>query len=207
MWPTMEVRWFGRGGLPHEVQAWFESGQERPEEQASRVDHYLRVPHTNSLGIKLREGKVEVKQLHQRHGVVRLHERVTGMMEHWRKWSFLIAQPGALADALSPASSWVSVRKERELRKYQVTDSAAVKAIPTDHYPARGCYVELARLGVAGEVWWSLALEAFGNEGALRDTVSLVAKYVFGTGEPPPLEARASYGYPEWLQRLRGDDE
>jgi hypothetical protein len=200
----MEVRWFGRGGLPHEVQAWFESGHERPEQQPSRVDYYLRLPDTNSLGIKLREGKVEVKQLHQRHSAVRLHERVTGVMEHWRKWSFLVAQPGAVTDALSPASSWVSVRKERELRKYEVTDSAAVKAITTAHYAARGCYVELARLLVAGEVWWSLALEAFGDENALVETPSLVAQHVFGAGEPPVLEAGTSCGYPEWLRRLGG---
>ena len=202
MWPTVEVRWFGRGSLPLEVQAWFQSGQDQPEPQASRVDYYLRVADTNSLGIKLREGKVEVKQLHQRHGAVRLYGPVTGVMEHWRKWSFLIAQPGALADALSPATSWVAVQKERELRKYQVTDNAAVKPIPTDHYPARGCYVELARLVAAGEVWWSLALEASGDESALPETLSLVARHVFCAGERLVLEARDSYGYPAWLQQL-----
>jgi hypothetical protein len=197
----MEVRWFGRGTVAPEMRVWFQAGKRRPEEEGSRVDYYLRSPDTDSLGIKVREGKVEVKQLQRQHGVVGFHNRVMGVMQHWRKWSFPLAQPGILAEALSPASAWTAVQKERELLKYQVTDIGAVVAIPSDQYPARGSYVELAQVAAAADVWWSLALEAFGDESQLAESLLLVAQHVFTAGDTPSLEAQDSYSYPTWLQQ------
>ncbi|MGD8968471.1 MAG: hypothetical protein PVI07_13255, partial [Anaerolineae bacterium] len=59
----------------------------------AREDHYLRLSDTYALGIKLRQGRIEAKQRVRRPGVVRFHERVTGIVEHWRKWSFQLAEP------------------------------------------------------------------------------------------------------------------
>ncbi len=209
MWPTMEVRWFGAGSVPAAVREWFGAGDRTPEHKPGRVDHYLHLPDINSLGIKLREGKIEVKKLHQGHGAVRLHERVMGVMEHWRKWSFLVAQsravgeaqPGGLADALAPPSAWIAVQKDRELLKYQVDDDERVLTVPTDQYARRGCYIELARV-TTGRVFWSLALEAFGPESSLPETLLLVAQRVFARGNAPALEVDDSCSYPAWLHVL-----
>jgi hypothetical protein len=99
---------------------------------------------------------------------------------------------------------WVAVQKERHLLKYQVGDGQTLVAMPTDHYPQRGCYVELAKVVAEGADWWSLALEAFGSESTLRQTLLLVAQHVFARGSPPALEAEDSHSYPTWLHRLLG---
>ena len=74
MFATAEVRWFYEGAVSPEVLEWFEQGELTPEEQPYRVDYYLRLSDRDSLGIKLREGRIEVKQRHRQHGEqMRLH--------------------------------------------------------------------------------------------------------------------------------------
>ncbi|NIV28827.1 MAG: hypothetical protein GWN58_04720, partial [Anaerolineae bacterium] len=66
MYPTLEARWFMRGSIPHEVREWFARGEPAPIHEPPRMDHYLRLQRSNALGIKLREGRLEIKQrLHQ----------------------------------------------------------------------------------------------------------------------------------------------
>ena len=63
---TTEVRWFRRGSIPQSVRQWFSTLGRQPEFQPPRLDYYLRLLDGDALGIKIREGKVEVKQRHFR---------------------------------------------------------------------------------------------------------------------------------------------
>jgi hypothetical protein len=205
MFPSMEVRWFYQGTIPAEVAEWFHSGTSRPEEQPPRVDYYLCLKKIDGLGIKLREGRMEVKRRQRQHGILHFHERAAGLVEHWRKWGFgLSTGGGELAHSLLPTSCWLGVQKERQLRKYRVTGDDRLVPVPIGEYPERGCSVELSTLRVEGQDWWSLCFEAFGDESLLRQALLLVVEQVLARERVPfPLDAKASYGYPGWLASLR----
>ena len=203
MFPTVEVRWFRKGRIPAEVVDWFQRPPGVPEDQRARVDHYLRFEEGEAVGIKLREGRIEIKQRHCRLGLVRFHQRAAGEVDHWRKWGFDVVggdvDPGLL---LAPASSWIEVEKERRLRRYLIGRDRKITAAHAVEMCARGCDLELTRLSAEGTEWWTIGLEAFGEESFLRDHLLLAAEFVFGSEGSPVLEAGDSASYPEWLMEL-----
>jgi hypothetical protein len=202
MFPTVEVRWFYRGHVPLEVEAWFHQGAGKVERHAAREDHYLRLRDTYALGIKLRQGRIEVKRRVRRPGVVRFHESVTGIVEHWRKWSFQLAEPDRALSSLSvPTTSWIPVRKERMLRTYRLTIDNHVVPASASEALRQGCEMELTRVHAAEQDWWTLAFEAFGEESVLQEQLELVARHVFAADEPPSFNASQSRGYADWLGR------
>ncbi len=198
MYPTIEVRWFQQGQIPPEVWAWFGRIGPLPEEQPIRVDHYLHLPDKDSLGIKLREGRLEIKQRQRQVGVVRFHERVAGLVEQWRKWSFPLAHNEPTVPG--PDDAWIAVEKRRRLRRYQLIDGKHVETVAVATDAAQGCELELSRIKAADQQWWSLCFEAFGDEAALQENLRQVVSHVLAAREPPVLKANASCGYPVWLQ-------
>jgi len=211
MLPTVEVRWFNRGQTPPEVEAWFHQGEGSVDRRPRRVDHYLHIHQPGTLSVKFREGRIEVKQRFLRRDAIRLHPRVTGVVEHWRKWSFELADaPQARATIARPAGSWIPVRKDRRLLTYRLTrDRRVVPATaPVAHRDARdqGCMMELTAVVAGEQDWWTLAFEAFGDESGLEDVLLDVAGAVLRAREPPVLNAAESRGYADWL-RMAAEDE
>ena len=201
MFPTVEVRWFNKGVVNPRVLSWFQQSKGKIEEQPARVDYYLRVADGGSLGIKLREGRIEVKQRYHQHGVVRFHERVAGLVEHWLKWSFELAGGSNYPVGMAiPASSWVEVKKERTILRYRVTSQGNMEVVSARAYCDWGCDLELTSISVEGEQWWSLGFESFGDETAIREGLILVVEKVLAAEEPPAFNAEDSYGYPKWLE-------
>jgi hypothetical protein len=203
MYPTLEVRWFYRGTIPEEVRAWFAASEPAPTHEPPRVDHYLYLQKSNAQGIKLREGRIEIKQRLHQYGSVRFYRGVTGVIEHWRKWSLpLVTTEDGLAEFLVPRSSWIGVRKERTLRGYRCDGEGQVRAIPiTD--TGSGCHMELAKVQADDRMWWTLAFEAYGAEPSLRGSLASTISYIFeGDGAPCPLDAKDSFGYARWLALL-----
>ncbi len=192
--PSVEIRWFGRGSPAPAMRAWFEAGERSPEAEPARDDRYLAHP-DESLGIKLRQGKLEIKR---RESLLEplILPGVAGVVERWRKWSF------ALAEDDLPSEAWIAVHKRRLVRKYACQDGRAL-AIAAAERPAQGCNVELTELTVHGDSWWTLGFEAFGAESLLRDCLEATARAVF-VGAAPRFDVRDSYGYPAWLARLGG---
>jgi hypothetical protein len=200
MWPTVEVRWFYPGQTPSPLLAWFHQVEGEAEAQPCRVDHYLRLKATEALGIKLREGRIEIKQRQRRLGLVRFHERVAGQVEAWRKWSFALTGAGAgLAGSLVPASAWIAVEKERTLLLFRVAGGGRIVSLPPASYEAYGCGLELTRIRAKGAAWWSLGLEAFGQEATLQESLVTVARHLLASEAGPHLDSAASCGYPRWL--------
>jgi hypothetical protein len=200
VWSTAEIRWFHRAMIPPEVREWVGALRGLPAHQPLRIDYYLRLARTDSLGVKLREGRLEIKQRVRRHGIVHLHDRVDGMVQIWRKWSFPLAlATEELQSFAVPAASWIAVHKERHVHRYGFAGDGGILSIPLDLLSAQGCDLEVTDLRVEGQTWWSLALEAFGPEETLSETVMTVGQQLFLTGLPPILQDRASWSYPEWL--------
>ena len=199
MLPSVEARWFMRGTVPKEALDWiqrWECAGSAPEE---RDDHYLCLPGATSLGVKLRDGRFEVKRRDIDMGLVPLGDRVAGRLALWRKWSFkLEGDSGKKA----PDGYWITIEKERYLRKYEIVNDS-LKAVEPNKFPVRGCTVELTQLQVRGTTWWSLGFEAFGpHDDELRSTLTLVAEKCFTRGDHPTLDSESSFDYPEWLVSL-----
>jgi hypothetical protein len=181
---------------------WFQDGQANGQTESARTDYYFCLRDRDSLGIKLREGRLEIKQRYQEYGVVQFHPRAAGRVEQWRKWSYeLAATDTPLGDLAAPSAAWVGVKKARRLRKYQLAAGQQIRAAPAASFPAQGCDLEIAAVTIQSQPWWSLCLEAFGPEERLRNTLLLVAKHVFSNTVPIALKPQNSYGYARLLQQ------
>ena len=180
---SAEVRWFGRGEIPDAIESWFagltSASPDGPDpETETRTDRYL-APTSDALGVKLREGQVEAKR---RDAVLApLAAVVDGLAESvgeaevelWTKWSFPLAEA---VDEIGDA--WVAVAKARRQRH------------------ADECALELSRLEVEGEAWWSVCLEASGPD----PNAALAGAARRWLATAPPLPESQALGYPAWLR-------
>jgi len=198
---SAEVRWFFRGELPADFAAWFDAGRASPA--LSRVDVYLALPGCDSVGVKQREGRFEVKALCGGAEPARYGPAVTGRSEAWVKWSY--DGPGMaewMAGMGEEPGGWMAVEKERRLRKFSLERGAPVEVEPSV-FPHAGCNVELTRLRVRGARWWTFGLEAYGPPEAVRGYLRAAAEQFFAGNQPPlPLDSADSYAYPAWLNRI-----
>lgn len=198
---TAELRWFCRGPLPGAVENWFQQscpGEVEPPEE--RTDHYLAIPDCEYLGIKLRQGQLEIKWREAKLGVLQSGE-LAGQSEKWRKWSCQ-SVPDTLPEADLVTGRWISVAKSRSQRRYQVFPNQSLTAVPVAQSLHQGCSVELAKLSVAATAWWSLAFEAFGEEADLVNVLQIVAHHVLQTYSGLKLQVQDSYAYPQWLSLI-----
>ena len=196
---TAELRWFYRGTLPEAVSQWFEHqlGEHLapPEE---REDFYLLSPGCEYMGIKLRQGRLEIKWRRAELGVLSFGDRVEGKAEKWGKW--LCEDP--TEESFQPTTvveKWLRVKKVRSQRQYQVLPGEAIIAVPITASIDQGCTVELTELDINDNSWWSLAFEAFSEDDCLMEHLQAVASWVFKSYHQPKLQAQDSYAYPSWI--------
>ena len=205
---TVEIRWFHLGKVPAQTLEWFQHGSQHVGVQPSREDQYLALPACDALGIKLRQGRIELKQGYQHFDALRVCGRIAGRPRLWRKWGFVLDQADAALSGIPPQSPWwLSVQKERMVRIYRTTGAGTMLAVPAGEYPDRGCHLELAQVHVRGEAWWTVGFEAFGDEPTLYEDLLLAANETLAAGEAPRLSSRDCYGYPQWLQSINSDSE
>lgn len=186
--PTAEVRWFFKGAVPPDINKWFSEQGYKPDNQPCRIDYYLFIMDSDSLGIKLREGRMEIKQRHEKPSVIEFGEHAKGYVEHWYKWSFHLSETSNIDKILkSYSSSWTGIKKERLMFMYYITDNGEVKEISfqppqnlAESKTNRRCGFELAKISVetSGEKWWSLGFEAFGNDTDLNNNLLFVLNIV-----------------------------
>ena len=167
---TLEVRWFFDGSLAEaapEVEAWFSRvtphGIEGNRHSFSwpaawRRDRYLTLAGAEDMGVKLREGRLEIKGRVDTFGAERFADRVQGVTERWMKWSHAI---GTRPD---DAMSVVLVEKQRILRRVSLAGGTLVEIPSGQSTPDPAVDFELTRIRFAGsptETHWSIAFEAF----------------------------------------------
>lgn len=190
MYPTTEARWFVPGTVLPEAEAWFEALGPAVDE-AVRTDCYLVPRAENEPGIKLREGNLEVKTRTDVLGRERLALRVTGQIETFDKWSFPLAP-----EAPPVGQGWAEVNKTRRVRTFAREDGAVVE---TPDEVETGCDVELGEARLGERVWWTVCLEAFGPDEAVRLEVLLQTAARVFAGDAPLLDVEHSVGYVGWL--------
>ena len=203
---SVEVRWFYREQLPEKVREWFCSAKLCGKE-APRNDHYLVLPGSNEVGVKVRDGrKLEVKA---RTRMPRPFSLATGAsvgrQDEWVKWSHEDRDvAGRLAALKGSAPEWVPVAKQRWLRDFRVDAAGQAEETDADRTIDSGCKVELSEVKVHDSHWWTLALETFG-EGNRPASLELVARHFLRVlPHGLALTDRDSMAYPEWLNRFAG---
>lgn len=212
MLSTLEVRWFYEGPIPQLVLNWFHENAIHLETQPQRVDYYLRLENGDSRGVKLREGRIEVKERQRQYGIVQFHDQVAGAVEAWHKVSRELSEiSDELARLASPKTTWIGVEKERIVQRFRVVDLNKVEPILVNENPISGCNLELTSVQIYGLNWWTMGFEAFGEEIKLEQNLSATINVVLATDSPPSLDAEHSFGYPRWLQwfglRKEGESE
>ncbi|WP_412068950.1 hypothetical protein [Rubrivirga sp. IMCC43871] len=181
--PTLEVRWFHPGPIPGPVAAWFDALGE-PVADEARTDRYL-APSSDALGVKLREGRIEMKRRDGMAGPVAAGASRT-TAEAWTKWSFALAESVGELDG-----PWLAVAKRRRQRVLELTTGQ--------------CALELSAVTVGVAAWWSVCLEAEGDTVDRRRTsLAAGAARWLGVADAPALTADAAFGYPAWLRKATG---
>ena len=82
---SAEIRWFFKGEVPKEISEWFAGLDGIFEKQETRTDLYFQLENSASLGIKIREGRFEIKEKQSQE--VKLIEKgnIQGLCEFWTK--------------------------------------------------------------------------------------------------------------------------
>ena len=185
MYTTLETRWFTEGDLPDGLCDRFGGCLGERSRFPARTDIYLRQPGRDDLGVKTREGQLELKQRLDSLGEFTLGDALAGVMERWTKWSFPLANDPSLD--LEPAY-WVAVTKTRRLW-YVHRDAATAQ-------------VELSRLQVRERIWWSLSLEVTGPDAAAEAALLGTLERLLDGKALPALGLDAAAGYPLFLNRM-----
>jgi hypothetical protein len=173
--------------------------------EPERTDSYLYTPGALDLGIKIREGRIEIKQRTQ---VVGLHKFTTdfaGIVECWDKWGFAIDAEEPSMETLSE-TVWIPVKKKRVIRRYQVYDQHKLRAIPGWLYPVNRSSIEIADITINHNPWWGLNFEVVGVDIDLREALMETANTALQKNGFPILKAECSYCYPQWFDNLFSKD-
>ncbi|HSE42081.1 MAG TPA: hypothetical protein VLH08_15050 [Acidobacteriota bacterium] len=216
---TVELRWFFQGTVAEypALMKWYESAEPfekdaavKPPEWKSRIDNqpdiYLLTPGSNDLGIKWREGLLQIKGR-----VAAEEERIfsgihQGKIEHWIKWScgqLPAAYKHLFTQNQQSGIITVPVQKIRTLRKIALTEKPIEVDVSTDVH--RAIEMELSNITVAGKEFCSLGFEAYPDDSALNATFTSLVESFLKDLKEIHLSATQSKSYPAWLRGTLND--
>jgi HSP20 family molecular chaperone IbpA len=215
-----EVRWFFEGQVnQHQaLKHWFETVAGIPKNAGvnppvwkgrldDEPDIYLIIPGSDDMGIKWREGELQIKGRVSSCGT-QVWGRHQGNVERWMKWSYHDTNRLAAYQQLFGAKKetgllTVPVKKTRALRKVRL-DTITGKAQEVDAQTVidRGFGFELTDLEVAGKPYCSLAFEAFPNDSAMEAAFAQAVQIFLDGLKELNLAAAGSQSYPAWLGRF-----
>jgi hypothetical protein len=228
---TREVRWFFGGDVAASgAAAWFaeaaggqasEAGRgAQPEDGRSddwRTDQYLLLPDTDEVGVKLRQGQLEIKGRHSLIGIQQFGDEREGEVACWTKWTLTAPEWSIAVRSAIEGQVSVCIAKLRRLRSVRFNEEG-VTAAPAEQgaEPARSqggapgkrqwsMQMELTRIRVAGadaDTHWSLAFEAHPDDPSCHAPFAKTVAALLAGCPARPLGAERSMSYPRWLQRL-----
>ncbi|MEC4990623.1 MAG: hypothetical protein SAJ37_17975 [Oscillatoria sp. PMC 1068.18] len=179
MLTTLEMRWFKQGKLPNHVQDWFveKCPGDKLGSLEERTDLYLYAPECDNLGIKLRQGNLEVKWRKTELCEKNFGEIAQGKAAEWVKLTCADASlESLLTDAVKQKKTWVAVEKQRDQRRY------------------RDCQIELTQVYLEKEFWWTIAFETLTPISSLADFNTTVGD-ILSSYPGEKLLATDSFGY------------
>lgn len=213
-----EIRWFFPGPIPAETWAWFKL---LPGDKANaaypRQDIYLIIPDQEELGLKVREGRFEIK-FRDGPGIERKLSvgKTVGILENWTKqiWDY----HESISEMVAPFKGGPRVRivKSRNQRKYEFLENNPLVPITVDDKPHLSVAIEMVELysekvvtekDKNGEIiqrkgpamrHWTLACEAIGTPNQIDQVFDEGASKLLESYEGPVLTAEFSHGYPRF---------
>ncbi len=211
-----EVRWFFEGPANQHasLKRWFETVASIPRNSDvgmpvwkgrlnGEPDVYLVVPGSDDMGIKWREGELQIKGRVSSFGTQVFCGRHQGKIERWVKWSYSdmpAAYKRLFVGGKEPGLVTASVRKTRALRKVRLdTMTGKAQEVDAQTFVDRGLGFELTDLEVAGKAYCSLAFEAFPNDSAMDAAFTQAVEYFLDGLKELDLTAACSQSYPAWL--------
>lgn len=187
---TCEMRWFFDGQLPDEAAGWF-GGTAAPW----REDRYLVLPGVADMGIKRREGRLDIKGRIAVLGDHAVAPGIEGVAERWCKWTY----EGLVIEDRFRGGVTIAVAKER-LQRHFLLETGARETSERD-VARRGFSLELTRIRLHGADHWSLAIEAAPDDATMLDELLRALGEVL-QGLPQSLPLDHSRSYPAWLSSL-----
>jgi hypothetical protein len=211
-----EVRWFFEGSVEDHLnlKKWFETADPIPKKGTisaplwkgrlkDEPDVYLRIPGAEDLGIKWREGELQIKGRTAALGTQVFCGIHQGHVERWVKWSYAKMPDEFRRLFVERMLPRVSVHKLRALRKLCLdTTVGTAQEVDPKTFVDRGLGCELTDLKVSGKQFCSLAFEAFPDDSAMHDAFSRIVSAFLNRVPDVGLSADKSMSYPVWLQQF-----
>ncbi len=220
---SREVRWFLKGsrqdheGLVSQFHE-FSPYERHPSagEPAWRgrlgdvPDAYLLVPGSLDMGIKWREGLLQIKGRTAVPGNARFGIHA-GSVECWAKWSYA-GLPPAWKDLFHGASlrrdiRRVAVSKQRLVRLFRLTASGNLLELDADSQVNRGMAAEITEAAIDGREFLTLGFEAFPNDPVTARYFLPVVTEFLEAMSTPVLNLSRSMSYPAWLSTFFASEE
>lgn len=194
---TTEMRWFF-ADCPLDIELHFSDARSETDLQ-QRTDWYS-MPCNPACGIKVREGKLEMKLRAFGLGQQDMSP-FSGHLEAWQKWSFDFPDREHPEIARLESAKWIAVGKRRRLQRFAVDEHRVTRVAER---PVNGCEFELTELSVDGSTHWTVGFEAVGDERDREHNLRAVAARVIARGGlRQPFTTNNSYGYAQWLSHLK----
>ena len=123
-----------------------------------QVHEYLLFPGCDTVGVKFREDRFEIKAKLGVSLPLGLGD-VQGRKEQWIKWSLPTKGLPMLGETLHQSGPWLKVRKERNQRTFSA-EAGHLQEVSAGSFPAVGCNIELTRVEVEANPpsWFTLRL-------------------------------------------------
>ena len=204
---TSEIRWFLPGNLPPEIASWF-SASHVPDAEPVQVHEYLLFPDCESVGVKLREQRFEIKAKSGPSRTLRLTLGIDGRTDDWVKWSLSAEYLQDFSRVLHRSGRWLKLRKERLLHRLSVEGNYLVEVSGEARNSLdAGCNIELTRLEVESDPrsWFTFGFEAHGPSSNTAEILEQgVHRFFQAHGRAPGirLNRENSLSYPAWLMRF-----
>ena len=211
---SIETRWFFEGESERypRLRRWFEACAPFPQADdvsapewkgraGGEPDVYLLMPACVDMGIKWREGTLQIKGRVENLGARRFGSRHEGRVQRWVKWTY--DEVPAAYRALFAAGGQhdlgiTAVQKTRALRMISL-DSGVPEEVAPGTVLQGGVGFEMTDLERNDARYCSIAFEAFPNDEEIAAAFDVV---VAGFLEEltDALGVDASMSYPEWLR-------
>jgi len=157
------------------------------------------IPNASSMGIKWREGQLQIKGLESSLGTQIFTGGHVGKVERWIKWSYSGDSIGK--DFSGPHI--VEVFKTRCIRKVRLNPfTGELKEVHPDEPIDRGANVEVTDLRVGSKAYSSIGVEAFPNDPAMHGNFTTTVNEFLKSLKGVSLTESNSRSYPAWLQTL-----
>jgi len=194
MYRTKEIRWFFQKEK-EQFAHWFQKFNCTSTQ--TRTDFYLDI-NNEDIGIKLREGNIEIKHRVGTRAYGGLNATIWGCFDEFIKWSFNVQKQDPVLSKIKDYEhcNWIPVQKELKLVQL-IEENGAIKPKSITERLPFGCQVEYATVEIYEEVWYTFALEWFGEE-SLKLDKTIIAEMMDSIN----LDISDSFGYAHFLTKL-----